>query len=215
MRNYAVPLEKATEWQVAPERKRIIKTHLNWERLPYSEEAHYIAVIRDPKDVSVSSYFFIRDYFFGGAMPSVEAMHRAFVLGKALPGSWAENAAGYWAQRHRPNVLILSFASMRHQLQSAVRRIAAFLDIHVSDELIQEVCRRSSFEYMKSIDDRFAPYQGAPWRKSGRMMRKGQQGGSSELLTAAQQMQIDANCRAQLQRFGSDLAYDQICDYRP
>jgi hypothetical protein len=136
MRNYAVPLEKATEWQAAPERKRIIKTHLNWERLPYSEEAHYIAVIRDPKDVFVSSYFFIREYFLGGAMPSVETMYRAFVLGKALAGSWADNAAGYWAQRHRPNVLILSFASMKREPESTVRRIAAFLDIDVSNETI-------------------------------------------------------------------------------
>jgi hypothetical protein len=61
MRNYAVPLEKADDWQTAPEHKRIIKTHLNWELVPWSEEAHYIAVIRDPKDVLVSSYFFIRE----------------------------------------------------------------------------------------------------------------------------------------------------------
>jgi hypothetical protein len=36
MRNYAVPLEKSDDWQTAPERKRIIKTHLNWELVPYS-----------------------------------------------------------------------------------------------------------------------------------------------------------------------------------
>jgi len=214
MRNYAVPLEKATEWRVAHERKRIIKTHLNWEQLPYSEEAHYIAVIRDPKDVFVSSYFFIRDYFLGGAMPSAETMCRAFVLGKALAGgSWAHNAAGYWAQRNRPNVLILFFALMKRDPEGTVRRIAAFLDIDFSDETIQEVCRRSSFEYMKSIDGRFAPYRGAPWRKLGRMMRKGQQGGSSELLSVEQQMQIDASCRAQLERLASDLPYDQICEH--
>lgn len=212
MHNYAVHLEKATEWQASAERRRIIKTHLNWDRLPYSTDASYIAVIRDPKDVFVSSYFFIRDYFFGGAMPSVETMHRAFVLGKSLAGgSWADNAAGYWAQRSRPNVLILFFASMKRDPEGTVRRIAAFLNIDVPDEIIQEVCLRSSFDYMKAIDRRFAPYRGAPWRKRGRMMRKGEQGGSSELLSAEQQMQIDASCRAQLGRLASDLPYDQIC----
>jgi hypothetical protein len=30
-RNYAIPLRLATAWQTAPERKRLIKTHLNWE----------------------------------------------------------------------------------------------------------------------------------------------------------------------------------------
>src|SRR6185312_9144536 len=51
MGDYAIPLELATAWQTAPERKRVIKTHFNWELLPYSAEARYIAVVRDPKDV--------------------------------------------------------------------------------------------------------------------------------------------------------------------
>src|SRR5580704_16944909 len=31
MRNYAIPLKLATAWRTAPERKRLFKTHLNWE----------------------------------------------------------------------------------------------------------------------------------------------------------------------------------------
>ncbi|HEX4274417.1 MAG TPA: sulfotransferase domain-containing protein [Bryobacteraceae bacterium] len=212
MRNYAIPLKCATAWGTAPERKRLIKTPLNWEFLPYSEEAHYIAVVRDPKDVFVSSYFFIRDFFLGGGTPSVEAMHRAFVAGKALAGgSWAANAAGYWAQRHRRNVLVVSFAAMKRDLEGTVRRVATFLDLQVPEEVIQEVCRRSAFDYMKAIDGRFAPYCGAPWRKNGRMMRKGGHGESSELLGPEQQAQIDAACRAELESAGSDLPYDEIC----
>jgi aryl sulfotransferase len=211
MRNYAVPLEEATGWETAPEGKRVIKTHLNWEHVPYSLDAHYIAVIRDPKDVFVSSYFFIRDLLLGGAMPSVEACFRAFVAGKAIGGgSWAHNAAGYWAQRHRPNVLVLSFAELKRDLEGSVRRIAAFLDLRVSEEVIQEACRRSSFEYMQAIDEKFVPYRGAPWRTRGRMMRRGRQGGSSELLSPEQQDQIDRSCLAELQHLGSDLPYDEI-----
>ncbi len=72
-RNYAIPLRLATAWRTAPERKRLIKTHLNWELLPYSNEARYIAVIRDPKDVFVSFYFFAGNNLLGRAMPSVSA----------------------------------------------------------------------------------------------------------------------------------------------
>jgi hypothetical protein len=57
-------------------------------------------------------------------------MCRVFAAGKAIAGgSWAANAAGYWAQRLRPNVLVLSFASMKRDLEGGVRQIAAFLDI--------------------------------------------------------------------------------------
>src|ERR1700686_1475477 len=31
MVHYAIPLDQANEWQTAPERKRVIKTHFNWE----------------------------------------------------------------------------------------------------------------------------------------------------------------------------------------
>src|SRR5262249_55136829 len=107
--------------------------------------------------------------------------------------------------------LVLSFAEMKRDLDGVVRRVAAFLNLGVSEEIIQEVCRRSSFEYMKTIDEKFVPYRGAPWRTRGRMMRRGEQGRSSELLTPAQQEEIDSSCRAELQRLRSDLPLDQIC----
>src|SRR5271169_869125 len=61
MKRYTIPLQDARDWETSPERKRVIKTHFDWELLPYSEDARYIMVLRDPKDIFVSSYFFIRD----------------------------------------------------------------------------------------------------------------------------------------------------------
>jgi Sulfotransferase domain len=212
MGDYAIPLDQATEWQTAPERKRIIKTHFNWELLPWSEEARYIAVIRDPKDVFVSSYFFMKNGGMGAAMPTVDTMYRLFLAGKYLLGaSWPENAAGHWAQRHRPNVLVVSFASMKRDLEGTVRRVAAFLDIHVSDEVIRAVCGKASFDYMKSIDHKFGHFHIIPWRSPGVMMRKGGQGGSGELLTPERQRELDAHFIAELKRLGSDLPYEEIC----
>ena len=211
MRNYAIPLKLATAWRTAPERKRLIKTHLNWELLPYSKEARYIAVIRDPKDVFASLYFFVRENLLGRATPSVSAFYRAFLEGSILIGSWAVNAAGYWAQRHRPNVLVVSFASMKHDLDATVRRVAEFLEMRVSDEVIREVCRKSSFDYMKSIDERFATYRGAPWRGKTFMLRTGKQGGASALLAPEHQREMDAVFIDELRRLGSDLPYSEIC----
>jgi Sulfotransferase domain len=216
MNHYAIPLEQATHWQAAAERKRVIKTHLNWELLPYSEEARYIGVIRDPKDVFVSTYFFIKDSGAGRAMPSLDTVHRVFLAGKALIcGSWAVNAAGFWAQRNKPNVLILSFASMKLDLEGTVRRVAAFLDIQVADDVIRKVCEKSSFEYMKTIDCKFATFQTVPWRPASAMIRRGRQGGSSELLTAQQQKEIDERMVAELNRLGSDLPYEEFCGLVP
>jgi hypothetical protein len=216
LKKYAIRLNDATHWQTSPERKRVIKTHFNWELLPYSERAHYIAVIRDPKDIFVSNYLFIRDSVYGAAMPSVDTwfklfLSRDFILG----GSWAENTAGYWAERHRPNVLILSFKAMKRDLRAAVLKVADFLDIHVGDDVIAEVCRRSTFDYMKQIDHKFRIGKVIPWLPEGAMIRKGVQGGSSELLTPSRQREVDAYFMAELQRLGSDFPYQEFCDIAP
>jgi hypothetical protein len=212
MSKYAIPAEDPSVWMASPEQKRVIKTHYNWELLPYSEEARYIAVIRDPKDVFVSNYHFF-GHVIGPAMPSVDTwlklyLSENFVMG----GSWAVNAAGYWAQRHRPNVRVFSFKSMRRDLRGAVCQVADFLGVRAADSVIQEVCEKSSFAYMKRNDDKFRMWNLIPWQSEVAMVRKGTQGGSSELLSAEQQRQVDAYFVAELNRLGCDLPYEDFAD---
>ena len=212
MGKYAIPVEVPSVWMASPEHKRIIKTHLNWELIPYSPEARYIAVIRDPKDVFVSNYFFIKG-FAGPVMPSLESWYRVYLSGSSpLGGSWAVNAAGYWAQRHRPNVLVVSFKSMKRDLPGTVRKVADFMNVRVSEEIIGEVCAKSSFDYMKRIDEKFRPGRMIPWGPESSMIRKGTQGGSSELLSPEQQRQIDLRFMAELKQLGSDFPYEEFCD---
>ena len=213
MRGYAIPLEQATEWQTAPERRRVIKTHFNWELLPYSETAKYVAVIRDPKDAFVSAYFFMRDGGMGSMIFSIDLLHRMFLTDKFfLGGSWPANAAGYCAQRHRPNVLVLSFKAMKRDLEGTVRRVAEFLGISVGDSVIQEVCRKASFDYMKQSDYKFSPDGFMPSKKPVAMVRKGKQGGAGELLTFEQQKAIDEYCIAEMQRLAPDFPYEEFAD---
>jgi hypothetical protein len=51
-----------------------------------------------------------------------------------------------------------------------------------------------------------------PWHPEGTMMRKGEQGGSSELLSRERQRELDAYFRAELARLGSDFPYEEFCD---
>ena len=162
MKHYAIPLDQADDWKTSPGRKRVIKTHHDWDQLPYSDEARYIMVIRDPKDVFVSTYRFSQEIVFGSAMPPVETMFNVFLGEGFINGSWAENTAGYWAQRNRPNVLIVSFKNMKRDLRGTVIGVAKFLDLNVTDEVIDRVCERASFEYMKRNDEKFRAWQVGP-----------------------------------------------------
>jgi hypothetical protein len=213
LKKYAIPLEAATDWKSAPEPLRVIKTHFNWDMLPCSDQAKYIAVIRDPKDVFVSNYYFVRDGVYGRGMPSVDTWFELF-LSPDFPigGSWAVNTAGYWAERQRPNVLVTSFKEMKRDLRGTVRQVERFLNVAVGEDVIDEVCRRSSFEYMKAADTKFAMGKMVAWREPGVMIRKGSQGASSELLTPAQQQRIDEYFMAELVKLGSDFPYAEFCD---
>ena len=51
-----------------------------------------------------------------------------------------------------------------------------------------------------------------PWRPEGAMMRKGTQGGSSELLSPERQREMDTYFMAELKRLGSDFPYEEFCD---
>jgi hypothetical protein len=144
---------------------------------------------------------------------SVETWFKMFLSKNFLVwGSWAANAAGYWAERHRTNVLIMSFKAMKHDLRGAVQRVAEFLDMRPTDAVVERVCEKSSLQYMKGVDDKFRMWQMIPWIQGGPMIRKGLQGGSSELLNTEQQRQVDAYCMAELKRLGSDLPYEEFCD---
>lgn len=107
-----VSLRDERAWRAAPTGLRVIKTRLEWDRLPYSPEARYICVLRDPKDAFVSSYFFIRDVIFGPLMPSVSVWLRMFCE-DTMPFGWSAHVDGAWKNRYRPNVLVLTCEDMK------------------------------------------------------------------------------------------------------
>lgn len=211
---YAVPLDVDEPQRRAPTGLRIIKTHLAIDDLPYQRAARYICVVRDPKDVFVSSYHFTRALVLGPLMPSVGRWLDTFLSPDALTGSWARHLASGWRMRDSGNVLFLTYESMRADLGAAVDKMAAFMRVQLTPEERAAVVERSSFAYMKKIERKFeAP--GAPWANStGSMMRRGESGASGELITRDQQRRIDDYWRAELERIGCDFPYDAAFNAR-
>ncbi len=211
-RAIAVPIEDESPWRNSPTALRIIKTHLRFDQVPYSPAARYICVVRDPKDVFVSSYHFVRDSMLGSLMPSKDKWLRNFLSpDHAFSGSWGEHLASCWQARQRPNVLFLTYEEMQRDLPAAIRRIAALMDVQLSAAELEAVVRQTSFAHMKRIADRFELSQRA--RSGGprhTMIRRGIAGHSSELLTSAEQQHIDAHFRAELARLGCDFDYDEV-----
>jgi len=183
--------------------------------VPFSPEARYICVVRDPKDMCVSSYHFFRDVGMGPMTPSVKTWVE-FSLTPGFPfGRWADHLNSYWQVRHHENVLFLTYEEMKADLPRAVRRIADFLRIELTADEFADVVRKSGFAYMKQIEKKFETGMITPWAKpEGALIRRGERGASHELLTPEQRWRIDEYWRGELKRLGCDFPYDEAFGLR-
>jgi Sulfotransferase domain len=204
-----IPLADPSPLAYSPTGRRVIKTHLRCDEIPFVAQARYIAGVRDPKDVVVSGYHFFKSLILGPLMPSV-AHWVDYMMSPNFQGSWAEHLASYWAVRHEPNVLFLTYEEMRKDHAGAVAKLADFMGVALTGHELESVIHQSSFATMKEAGLKFDPGQVLPWTRDRSMVRSGKSGGSSELLTPAQQRQIDDYCRADLKRLGCDFPYDEV-----
>jgi hypothetical protein len=210
-RRIAVALHDKRVQEASPTKLRVIKTHMAARYLPYSERARYLVVVRDPKEILVSSYHFVAGVA-GPLMPKPDAWFELFLTNKFPLGfgsTWAEHTAGYWALRNKRNVLVLLFPDMKRDLQGAVQRVAEVLDVRLTQAEMNAVIDKSTFSYMSSIENKFTPIPKGtlPWGDGLKMMRQGKAGHSSEMLSLEQRTRIDAHFEEELRRLGSDFPY--------
>ncbi|MCB9755730.1 MAG: sulfotransferase domain-containing protein [Myxococcales bacterium] len=204
-----VDLEDPGPQRAAPTGMRVIKSHLPAGEVPYDPKARYVTIIRDPKEVLVSSYYFLLGQL--GVLDRLspqEYVEYSLQLDR-LPSHWASHTASYWAWRARPNVYLRFFQQLKADLPKAVDEIAALMGVALRPDERAAVLERCSFKYMKERDHAFAPPPSPLVPKDQRpsMMRKGQSGGSRELLTPEQGARLDALCEQALLRRGCDLPY--------
>lgn len=206
----AVPVTDDSVWRNCPTKLRIIKTHAGFEDIIYTPEARYIWVIRDPKDVFVSSYHFVKSMALGRLMPTPEQWLDLFLSPHAPAGSWAAHLHGGWRNRHRDNLLFLTYEEMKADLPAAVTKIATLMGVDLTPDELARVLEQSSYAHMKTISHKFDPLVDVPWTSAkGVMVRRGESGSADELLNEEQKRRVDDYWRAELKRLGSDFPYDE------
>jgi hypothetical protein len=132
----------------------LTRTHLQYEFLRdkvENEGLKTVVVLRNPKDILVSSYHMYRTQdmlnHFPGTFSQWFKLYEAKKLVYGDPIDWM---ASWWAAKDLPNVRIFTYEEMKADCADVVRRLAGFLGKHIDESRVQDIVRDSSFGAMQS-----------------------------------------------------------------
>jgi hypothetical protein len=131
---------------------RFFKTHATVADLPRGQApVKVIAVARNPKDTVVSLYHHASNKPEFGFKGTFDEFLRVFLAGNAENGSWFSHVNDWHcASRASDKVMWLTYEGMISNHAGAVRQIASFLQLHVSEEAIQKTVANSTIASMRS-----------------------------------------------------------------
>jgi hypothetical protein len=133
-------------------RPRVIKSHEYFDhRYP-----KVIYIVRDPRDVALSYYDFQRKYRHIQDAYPLENYVDDFVKGRLISaswGTWGENVASWLSTRGgKEGFLLLRFEDMFQDTSRELTRIAQFLGVSVTAEMLQRAIANSSSGHMQQLE---------------------------------------------------------------
>ncbi|XP_060795354.1 sulfotransferase 1C2 isoform X2 [Neoarius graeffei] len=182
---------------------RLIKTHLPIQLVPegfWENKCKVIYVARNAKDNLVSYYHFDQMNLTQPEPGSWEEYIQKFMKGKLGWGSWYDHVKGYWKEREKRNILYLFYEDMKENPRREIVRIMQYLDLSLSDDIINKVMELTSFNVMKN--NPMANYSFIPKpvfdNSISAFMRKGEVGDWTNYFTPAQSQMFDEDYARQM-----------------
>ncbi|MEQ8953517.1 MAG: sulfotransferase domain-containing protein, partial [Gammaproteobacteria bacterium] len=223
------PIEEVVAMLDALESRRYIKTHLPLDGIPFLDEVKYIFVGRDGKDVFMSMWNHwhnmnpqvIDDMNNAPGRKGWTMPHPPEEIGPAFDEwlvrghfDWESNGYPFWSHlyhaktwwdfRHLPNILFVHYEDLKKNRDAEMRRISAFLDIPVNEEIWPSLVDGVSFDAMKGNAEKMAPgATGGIWKDTRNFFHKGTSKRWQGVLTDEQVGAYDALA---LDELGPELA---------
>lgn len=185
---------------------RFLKSHE-----PYKPEyRRVIYVVRDPRDVLISYYYYqVKFHRIPENYPIAEFAQRFFDGDLDPYGPWNEHVGGWHGARaNTSKFLLLRYEDMISDVVAALNRIQDFLDLERTQEDLQKAAEFSSFENMQNLESR----QMDSWEplkstlKGERFVRSGKVGEGREALPTHIQKLILESWSEVMARVGYDCS---------
>ena len=197
--------------------RRFLKTHLPVDALVMSPKAMYIYLARDGRDAAWSfhnHHYNATDEYFTSYNEGRPAHLPPLERGSADPHDfyrqWFDrdgypiwpfwhHIRSWWAIRNLPNVMLIHFNDLKDDLEGAIRRIAAFLDIPIDRASFSRIVEHCTFDYMKAHATEVAPRGGEFWKGgAATFINKGSNGRWRDALSAAEISEYEARALREL-----------------
>ncbi|XP_077595636.1 sulfotransferase 1C1-like isoform X2 [Stigmatopora nigra] len=175
---------------------RVIKTHLPFQLVPvgiWENKCKVIYVARNAKDTLVSYYYFHHiNQMIPKPGPWEDFVHN-FMRGEVAWGSWYDHVKAFWEARQKRNILFLFYEDMQENPRREVERIMNYLDLSISNDVLDHIVEQTSFKNMK--DNPMANYAFVPKeafdQSTHKFMRKGVVGDWENHFTTEQSAEFD------------------------
>ncbi|XP_064484595.1 sulfotransferase 1E1-like [Ornithodoros turicata] len=139
-------------------RPAAIKTHLPFNKQPYSAEAKYVYITRNPYDCCVSFFYHVRMiltlHYENG---SFDDFFEKFLKGEVPFGNYFDYLLSWYPHRDDPNVLFLTYEELKRDVRSSIQKIADFLGDEYGEVLrrdpsaLERIVDLTSFENMQKV----------------------------------------------------------------
>ncbi|XP_049988060.1 bile salt sulfotransferase 2-like [Alexandromys fortis] len=182
------------ELSINREGPRLISSHLPIHLFPksvFSSKAKVIFVIRNPRDVLVSGYFFMHETNLAKNPESFGTYFEWFLKGNVIYGSWFEHTCDWLSMRKRKNFLLVSYEEMKKDTRKTIEKICEFLGKKLETEELDLVLKHSSFQAMKENNMSNISLLQDGVTKGLKLMRKGTTGDWKNYFTVAQAEAFD------------------------
>ena len=105
----------------------------------------------------------------------------------------------WWALRDLPNVAVVHFDDLKHDLAGTIAKLALFLDIEQPPEVMARVQAHCTFDYMKAHAEQLVTWSGRTFQGGGAtFINKGINGRWRDALSAAEVAAYEAGAVAEL-----------------
>ncbi|XP_029837569.3 sulfotransferase 1E1-like [Ixodes scapularis] len=137
-------------------RPGFIKTHMPFHLHPYSRDAKYICICRNPYDCCVSFYHHTRSIpFYLFCDGTFDEFLEMFMAGEVDCGDYFDHLLSWYNHRNDPNVFFLTYEDLKEDTANWAMKIADFLGddygkkLRADKRALENVLSRTSFEAMK------------------------------------------------------------------